>query len=568
MSNRRTGHRADRGARRRARYREIAAVLREEHLLDLLRRGALEERAATPTKAAQAYDSREQEQPLEVRIRRALERLGPVFTKIGQHLATRSDLLPLCVLQELAKLQDHVPAAPWPQMKACIEAELGTPLKRLYASFTHAPLAAASLGQVYRATLPDGTPVAVKIQRPGVLEAVEVDLDIVHDLARRLTKRLQWARDNNLTGVVEDFTAALRAELDYSREGRSLERFRGAFADDPSLVFPRVYGERTTSRVLTMDFVEGVPATQLDSDGRAAGIDRAGLVRTGVGAYFRMIFRMGFYHADPHPGNLIAVPGGRLGFVDFGRVMTISQRNRDAAFDMVAALLDDDPSVAAEAALSMTGMPPHLDLSAFEIDISTLLAQYRHQQSGGRSLGTLMQGLLRLLKVHRLHIPTELGELLGTLGVLEGVAIQLDPAFDMIEVIKPFARTLMPDGPEQVLTASLRTARAYGRLFSGLPMQATRALRRVAEGELRLSVRPADYDALVDRLVTGAYLVACALIVGAMIVGFAFLVGRQELSRPEWIGCRVALFAAVASVVWLLVRSVRGEWRRNHADRR
>ncbi len=569
MTIQRRGHHGSRGARLWARYREIATVVWEERLLQLFRGGGLEEHLSGPEEAAQAPGTREKDLPVEVRLRHALERLGPVFTKIGQHLATRSDLLPPALLQELARLQDDVPGAPWPQMKACIEAELRAPLKKLFKSFSHTPLAAASLGQVHRATLPDGTPVAVKIQRPGIIEAVEIDLDIVHDLARRLTKHVRWAKDSDVVTVAEDFTAALRSELDYTHEGRSLERFRSAFADDPSLVFPQVYWNRTTSRVLTMDLIKGVPGTKLENHKRAAGIDRTALVRTGVGAYFRMIFQLGFYHADPHPGNLIALPGGQLGFVDFGRVATISERNRKAAFDMVMALLDDDPAVATEAVLAMTGVPPHIDLPAFEIDISALLARYRQQQSGRRSLEALMQGLLRLLTVHRLQIPAEVAALLGTLGVLEGVAVQLDPAFDMIEFIKPFARALMAQcyRPEHMLKTSLRTARAYERFFNTLPVQATRALRRVAEGELRLSVRPNDYEALVDRLISGASLLAYALLVGALIVGFAFLVGRQDLSRPEWIGYRMVLFAAVASVIWLLVRSARSEWRRNHADK-
>ncbi|HTU00828.1 MAG TPA: AarF/ABC1/UbiB kinase family protein, partial [Candidatus Sulfotelmatobacter sp.] len=570
MNADRTLHQGSRGKRLRARYREIAAVLWDERLLELLRGSGLQEHLPESEPADKAPSARREGQPVEVRLRHALERLGPVFTKIGQHLATRGDLLPPALLRELARLQDDVPAEPWPQMKACIEAELGAPLKKLYGSFTHTPLAAASLGQVHRATLLDGTTVAVKIQRPGITEAVEIDLEVAHDLASRLARRVPWAREGDLVVIVEDFAAALRAELDYAREGRSLDRFRTALADDPSLVIPRVYWDRTTSRVLTMDFIEGVPGTQLENTEKAAGIDRAGLVRSGVGAYFRMIFELGLYHADPHPGNLIALPGGRLGLVDFGRVATVSERNREAAFDMVMALLDDDTAAATEAVLAMTGAPPLLDLSAFELDIGSLLAQYRRQQSGTRSLETLLQGLLRLMKVHRLQVPSDLAALMGTLGVLEGVAVQLDPTFDMVEVIKPFARKLMPEryGPERILNASLRSARAYGRLFSALPVQAARALRRVAEGEFRLAVRPSDYEALVDRLTSGVYLLAYALIVGALIVGFAFLVSRQDLSRPERIGYRVVLFAAVASVIWLLGRSVRNEWRRRQSDRR
>jgi ubiquinone biosynthesis protein len=237
---------------------------------------------------------------------------------------------------------------------------------------------------------------------------------------------------------------------------------------------------------------------------------------------------------------------------------------------MVMALIDDDPAAASEAVLAMTGMPPRLDLSAFEIDIGALLAQYRNKESGSGSLEKLLQGLLRLLKAHRLQVPAELVALLGTLGVLEGVAVQLDPAFRLVEAIQPFARKLLPEryGPEHMLQASLSSARAYGRLFRTLPVQTSRALRRLAEGELRLSVRPADYDALVDRLTSGVHLLAYALIVGALIVGFAFLVGRQDLSLLEQIGYRVVLFAAVASVIWLLGRLVRSEWRRHQAGRK
>ncbi|HET6485136.1 MAG TPA: AarF/UbiB family protein, partial [Spirochaetia bacterium] len=309
MNADRTLHRESRGKRLRARYREIAAVLWDERLLELLRGSGLQEHLSEREPADKAPGARREGQPVEVRLRHALERLGPVFTKIGQHLATRGDLLPPALLRELARLQDDVPAEPWPRMKACIEAELGAPLKRLYRSITHTPLAAASLGQVHRATLSDGTPVAVKIQRPGITEAVEIDLEVTHDLASRLAKRVRWARDADLVAIVEDFAAALRAELDYAREGRSLDRFRTAFADDPSLVIPRVYWDRTTSRVLTMDFIDGVPGTQMENSEKTAGIDRAALVRSGVGAYFRMIFQLGFYHADPHPGNLIALPG-------------------------------------------------------------------------------------------------------------------------------------------------------------------------------------------------------------------------------------------------------------------
>jgi ubiquinone biosynthesis protein len=558
-----------RRARRRARYRAIAAVVWEERLFDLLRGAGLEEHLPAGTVDEEARGTGEKDQPLAVRVRHALERLGPVFIKIGQLLATRGDQIPPDLQEELAKLQDDVPAAPWPDTRARVEAELGAPIEELYASFDDTPLAAASIGQVYRATLPDGTPVAVKVQRPGVTEAVATDLDIVHDLADRLAKHVQSARDNDVVGIVDEFASVLRAELDYTQEARSLDRFRSAFADTPQLVFPQVYWDHTTSGVLTMEFIDGVPATNL-AKGVAAGVDWPQLVRIGVGAYFRMIFEMGFYHADPHAGNLFALPDERLGFVDCGRVATISGHNREGTFDMVMAVYGDDPAGVTDAVLSMTGTPPHMDLAAFETDISALLAQYRRQQSSGEGLGQLMRGLLRLMRVHRLQVPTDLAVLLTTLGVLDGVATQLDPTFRMIEVTEPYARKLMPEryGPERIIKASLRSLRAYARFFDELPVHATRALRRVSEGEFRVAVRPEGYEAAVDRLTASLYLLAYALIVGALTIGFAFIVGRQELTQLERIVYRVALFAALASVVWLLVISLRNEWQKRQADRR
>jgi ubiquinone biosynthesis protein len=563
------GHKS-RGARRRARTREIVTVAREECLLDLVRGAGFEAHLATETVSQEAPGAKETDLPLAVRVRHALERLGPVFIKIGQLLATRGDLIAPALLEELAKLQDDVPALPWSEMRPCLEAELGAPVEDLFSSFAETPLAAGSIGQVYRAALPDGTPVAVKVRRPGVTEAMELDLEIVHDLAERLTKHVQWAKDSDLARTADGFAAILRTEMDYANEGRALDHFRSAFADDPSLVFPQVYWDHTTSRVLTMDLIQGVPATALVEREKAADVDRAHLVEIGVGAYFRMIFELGVYHADPHAGNLFALPEGRLGFVDCGRVATISERSRQGTFDMVMAVFDDDPAGVTEAVLAMTGMPPHMDLAAFEIDVSALLAQYRHEQSSGKGLDKLMQSLLRVMGVHRLQTPGELTMLLVTLGILDGVATQLDPDFRMMDVTQPFARKLMPEqyGPDRLIKGSLRSARAYLRFFDELPVNATRALRRVSAGEFKVAVRPDDYADLVDRLTAGVYLLAYAIIVGALIVGFAFIVGRQELTAPERIGYRMVLLAAIASVIWLLLKSLRNEWRKSQAHRR
>jgi ubiquinone biosynthesis protein len=562
--------RKNRSARRRTRYREIATVLWEERLFDLFRGIGLQDDLPEGPTEEGTPGIKEKDLPLPVRVRHALERLGPVFVKLGQLLAARGDLVPPALREELTKLQDDVPQVPWPEMRNQVETELGASVEELFKSFDEEPLAAASIGQVYRATLPDGTPVAVKVQRPGVAKAMEIDLDIIHDLAGRLAKHAEWAKENDVTTVAEEFASVLHSELDYTHEGRSLDRFRSAFGDEPSLVFPQVYWDQTTSRVLTMDLIEGVPATELENNEKAAGVDRRRLVQIGVGAYFRMIFQLGFYHADPHAGNLFALADGRLGFVDFGRVATISERNREATFDMLLAMFDEDPAAVTEAVLTMVGIPPHLDLAALDVDISAMLAQYWHHQSGGEGLNKFMQDLLKLMRNHQLRVSSELRVLLITLGVLEGVAMQIDPTFQLIDETKPFARRLMPErySPGHILKASLRSVRAYGRFFDQLPVHATRALRRVGDGEFRVAVRPDNYEGLVDRLTAGVYLLAYALIVGALIVGFAFLLGRQNLTQLEGIGYRIALFVAIASVIWFVIRSLRFEWHKRKADKR
>lgn len=559
-----------RAALRRARVREIARVLWEERVLNIMKGSELDEHAPAAADGGETAGAevRERDLPRSVRIRHALERLGPAFVKMGQLLATRRDLVSPDLAAELARLQDDVPTLPWEDMRPRIEEELGEPVEELFAEFDQTPIAAASIGQVYRATLLDGTPVAVKVQRPGVTETMEIDLEILVEQARRLETHTRWGKDFDIGAVATEFADVLRSELDYTREGRALERFGAAFADTPEVTFPAVYWDHTTSRVLTMDFIGGVPVTRLESED-VPGLDRAAIVRTGVECYLRQIFELGFYHADPHAGNIFALGDGRIAFVDFGRVSTVSERNRDATFDMLLAVFNDDPAQATEAVLAMTGMPPHVDVATMEMELGALLAAYRRSLVTGGGLEGLMQQLLGLMREHRLHLPTELTVLLTTLGMVDGTARQIDPSYQLVDAVRPMARKLIPQqfGPEKVLKHAMSSGRAYVRFFDHLPVHLTRVLRRAGEGEFRVSIRPTEFKPIMDRLEAAFTRLAYALIIAALVIGFSFLVSRPGLSRVEQVGYRIVLFVTLASVAWFLFSLARIELRKRREEK-
>jgi len=273
----------------------------------------------------------------------------------------------------------------------------------------------------------------------------------------------------------------------------ALERLGPAFIE-----VGQILGTRRD--LVTPDLAEELSKLQDDvatlpwlENGEVAGVSGERLVKIGVGCYFRQIFEMGFYHADPHAGNLFALPHGRIAFVDFGRTASILQRNRDAVFDMLLAVFDDDVRGATEAVLTICGTPPHVDIAQLEVELGQIMAAYRHAQTTGGGLDELVQRLLTMRRDHQLHLPPELTVLLTTLGMVDGVAGQIDPAYRVVDVAKPFAKKLLPEqfGPERIIRASLRSVRAYGRLIDVLPVPITRVLRRAGEGEFRVSARRA-----------------------------------------------------------------------------
>jgi ubiquinone biosynthesis protein len=544
------------------RYRHIAEALADEGLhaaIDALGLGKLAPRRRGGRTAPDQLT-------IEQHARRAIERLGVTFIKAGQALSTRTDIVSPALADELRKLQDEVTPEPFETVRAVVEAELERPLAEVFPRFDPEPVASASIGQVHRAELPDGTLVAVKVQRPGVREQVEVDLDIAMTQAQWVADHVADFADLDVTGLAAEFADAVRGELDYVREARNAERLWRAFREDETVVMPRVYWSHTTSRVLTLEFLDGVRMNRVDElDG--AGFDRELLAQRGIDAYLRQIFVLGFFHADPHPGNFLALPGNRVGFTDFGRIGTMSAESRERFTDLLWAAVNRDDELATDTFLALASSP-RIDEVALQKEVARLIGKYHGRELGLINPTDLFSEVLGLVRNHRLGVSNDFALAIATLGVLEGVGTMLDPAFDFATAATPFVERAMKDRmrPEELLERFTRGWRRSGRFFETLPSTIDRMLRRASRGEMRVAIVPRDYQGLVDQLSELINRLAFSLVVAALVIGASTLLSASRV--PPWLRIvgEIGLVGALGVTVWffwsIISAHYRGRWRR------
>lgn len=496
-------------------------------------------------------------EPLGVRVRHTVERLGPTAIKIGQALSTRPDLLPAEIANELRALQDAVDPLDFEQLRPLLERELGGPVDEVFAEFDREPLASASIGQVHAATLPDGSRVVVKIQRPGVRQLVETDLDIMMTQARFLTERSDFGDKYDIASIAGEMVTAIRGELDYVAEGGNAERLAWAFRDDETVAFPKVYWEYTTTRVLTLERFDGVRLNRPDLLDEA-GVDRTQLSERGIMCYLAQIFRLGFFHADPHPGNLFALPDGRVGFTDFGRVGWLSERCRDELADLLLAIVDNDPRLAVDVMLSVGSNSDRVDVPAVQREVARLIGKYYNKALGEVRVQELLQDILRLAYDYELGLPSELAVLLATLAVLEGMGSELDPKFDFVKVTRPFALEMVNQRmqPSRIVANATRNIRYLGRLLTGMPEALSRLVTRVGDGDLAVTVRPGGFDPMIARFEEAVNRLAFALVVASFVVGLSMIIAQYTM--PQWflVVATLALLAAIGVGSWFFVSAV------------
>lgn len=497
-----------------------------------------------------------------------LERMGPTYIKLGQLLSTRVDLLPTAYTEALTRLQDSVEPFPAEEVRAIIEAELGTPVKSLFSEFDDTPLAAASLAQVHRAVTRNGRDVVVKVQRPGVREIVRDDMNFLSGLAAKVDKHTDVGRRFGLAALLAHFRRSLADELDYRREAANLVRFGELTASYDHLVVPQPIPDLSTSKVLTMDFVTGKSVTEVGPLG-LLDVDRRPLVEELFSAYLRMILVDGTLHADPHPGNVLLTDDGRLALIDFGMVATVPKRVQDKIVKLLLALSEGDGEETALVLAEMGHPLPGYDAASFRDDVSHLVSS-AVTLGADVQVGSVLLELSRLSGSHGLRPPAEMSMVGKTLLNLDQVTKHLDPGFDPTQALRDNIDDIMRGGLSLSLSGALSSAIEAKDFMAQLPRRANRILDALSDGELAVRVKTIDEVRFLSALQRIANRVTMGIIIAAIVVGAALMMQVQTrstiLGYPS-IAMIFFLLAAIAGAS-LVVFIVVGDRRAQKAARR
>lgn len=494
------------------------------------------------------------------RLRMVLEELGPTFIKLGQVLSTRADVVPQDFLEELIKLQDEVPSFPFDEVKQILETELSGPFYELFVHVEPEPVAAASMAQVHRARLFDGQEVVIKVQRPGIRRTVEVDLEIMFHIATLMERHLEGMELHRPTEVVEEFGRIIERELDFKIEAGNMERFASLYRNDPRVYIPKVIAEASTERVLTMEFIDGIKAGDLESL-RVQGYDLAEIADLGGDLVMQQTMVFGYFHADPHPGNLMVLPGPVMCLLDLGMVGRLDRRTREEIVDLVLAVTRRDAKSMVSALLRMTEWEEEPDRRDFERDVADFVDQNLRGPLKDLVLGRVLQQIFEIASHYRLRVPADLLFLIKALTVTEGLGRQLNPDFDIVAKARPFVKQVQMErySPGR-LAGDLKDYTAeWLDIARDLPADIRTIVRLVRTGKIRLQLDHGGFESLRHTLDQTNNRLSYALVLAALIIASSIIV--HSGLPPTWheipiIGL-VGYIVAGAMGLWLLITILR-----------
>jgi ubiquinone biosynthesis protein len=548
-------------ARDMGRLNQILGVLIRHGFGDSVRRLGLAdrlERAGHALKWEHAADLARLEPSVQVRL--AIEELGPTFVKLGQILAGRADLFGPEYIAEFEKLHSHVPAVPLETLRPQLREDLGGEPEDVFARFDTKPLAAASIAQVHRAQLKDGTEVIVKIRRPGITDTIEADLRLLARIATVAEAEIPGLKPYRPQQLVRELARSLKRELDLASECRNAERIATNLAPLPWIEVPKVHWQHTSERVNVQDFVGGVAGNDL------AGLDRQGfdrnlLAQRGSQAVLKMIVQDGFFHADPHPGNVFYLEGNRIAFIDFGMVGRLSQRRRDELLNLLLGLVERNPQTVADVLLDWTGDEHGVNLALLETEIEAFVDQYHGTPLAQLNLGQMLADVTTILREHHLGLPSDMALLIKAFITLEGMGRGLDPAFHMTTEALPLLRQVVRARyqPKMVATRAWQTLRRTLAVAEQLPHDVSRLLRNARRGRVHVGIELAHLKRVGDQIDRAANRLTMALVIAALIIGSSIVMTVQ--GGPTLFGLPAFGFVGFASAfvggLWL----VRAIWR-------
>jgi ubiquinone biosynthesis protein len=497
-------------------------------------------------------------------LREALEELGPTFVKLGQIASTRPEILPPAFTDELSKLQDDVPPAPWEEIKPLLEEELGQPIEEVFLALDPEPIASASLAQVYAAILADQTQVVVKVQRPNIERTIATDLAIIQDLARLAAERLSWTAAYDPVGLADEFAIALKSELDYGREGRNADRFRQNFDGLPFLYVPKVYWRYSSRRVLIMERITGIKPDNIERLD-AEGYDRQAIAMAASRLVIQEILEDGYFHADPHPGNIVILPGNVIGLIDFGTVGYLDDSDRANLIRLYIAVIQFDVEAIVTQLIRMRIAGPDVDEDGLKRDLRRLLRKYYGMPLKDIAVNELLAEIQPIIYEYQLKIPSDYWLLLKTLVILEGVGKRLAPEFDVFAVSAPYVRRflLRLASPTYWGPDLLRGAGGWLDLLTTFPRRTSRIMDRIERGAVSFDVDIPNIDRASRQLDRAANRIILAILIGTLTVALALLIPSLDLAWPwnlsTWlivVGF-VTMISLALWLIWSILRSNR-----------
>ncbi|MCL7489198.1 MAG: AarF/ABC1/UbiB kinase family protein [Desulfobulbaceae bacterium] len=494
------------------------------------------------------------------RLRLAFEELGPTFIKLGQLLSTRPDFIPPDYLYELAKLQDEVPPFSFSEVEEIFIDETGRKPSELFYRVEEEPVAAASIGQVHRATLKDGQDVVVKVQRPDIEQLIAVDLEILAHLASLMEIYVEEMQGHRPTSVVEEFARTISSEIDYTVEISHIQRFARQFEGNETIYVPKVYRELSSERILTMENIKGVKASRVDTL-RQQGIDLSLVAERGTNLIMEQIFVHGFFHADPHPGNIFILPDNVICFIDFGMMGRLSRQNREDFTDLLLNIVGRNESKVTEGVLKLTNHYAEVDKEALGRDLSAMLDRYLYLPLKELEAGKIFQNLMELVSHHKIYFKPNLYLMMKSLSTAEAVGQTLDPELELIRLAEPFMRKVKSDRMRlgRIANETGETTSEYLKLIRELPDELRSILVQIRKGKMKIEFEHLGLENLRAALDQASNRIAFAIVLAALVIGSSLIV--LSGIPPKWYGIPIigliGYLMAGCMGFWLLLSIVR-----------